>query len=182
MIVSRGVLRMKGYGTHFDSQLRQRTSEEETRIFDFLIRLFRKREASERYHCFPSSSIFTSMKSHPSLPAAFIFAVLASAFSGCISSSTTSYNDVERTKVNFASERAGRLFYETISKIPADRREESRNSVSLILINFERKTITGPNRKFNETVERCDTNRDGTITDEEAQIFAASVAAQKSAP
>jgi hypothetical protein len=120
------------------------------------------------------------MKFHLPPTVALLLLALASAFSGCISSSSTTYNDVERVKVNFASERAGRLFYETFSKIPANRREESRNAVSLVLINFERKTVTGPNRRFNETVERCDTNRDGTITDEEAQIFAASVTAQKS--
>ena len=105
----------------------------------------------------------------------FICIVLTCAVTGCISSSSTSYTDVERTKVSFGSERAGRLFYETLSKLPHERREESKNQVSLVLINFERKTITGPNRFFNQAVERCDTDRDGTITEEEAAIFSSSV-------
>lgn len=102
---------------------------------------------------------------------------IAAAFvlSGCISSHSTSYSDVERVKVTFGTERAGRLFYETLSKIPHERRDESTNEVSLILINFQRRTVSGPNRFFNEAVERCDTDKDGTITEEEAQIFAASV-------
>ena len=106
---------------------------------------------------------------------AFIGLVLSCAFTGCISSSSTSYSDVERTRVAFASERAGRLFYETLSRLPREEREESKNQVSLILVNFERKTISGPNRFFNHAVERCDTDKDGTITEEEAAIFAASV-------
>jgi|SRR5882724_3409375 len=105
----------------------------------------------------------------------FICIGLACALTGCITSTSTTYSDVERTKVAFGSERAGRLFYETLSKLPHERREESKNQVSLVLVNFERKTITGPNRFFNQAVERCDTDKDGTITEEEAAIFAASV-------
>ena len=105
---------------------------------------------------------------------ALICSVLACALSGCISSRSTSYTDVERTKIAFGSERAGRLFYETLSKLPQEQREESKNEVSLILIHLERKTVTGSNRVFNRAVERCDTDKDGTITEEEAQIFAAS--------
>ena len=97
-----------------------------------------------------------------SLTAVICF-VFACALSGCISSTSTTYSDVNRTKVAFASERAGRLFYETLSKLPHERREESKNQVSLILINFERKTITGPNRFFNQAVERCDTDKDGRL-------------------
>jgi hypothetical protein len=103
--------------------------------------------------------------------------LLACALSGCISSRSTTYTDVERTKIAFASERAGRLFYETLSKLPHEQREESKNQVSLVLIHLERKTITGANRTFNLAVERCDTDKDGTITEEEAQIFAASAKA-----
>jgi hypothetical protein len=108
---------------------------------------------------------------------ALLGSLLTLAFSGCISSTSTTYSDVERVKVAFASERAGRLFYETLSRLPHERREESKNEVSLILIHLERKTVTGHNRFFNQAVERCDTDKDGTITEEEAQIFASSVRA-----
>lgn len=95
---------------------------------------------------------------------------------GCISSHTTSYNDVERVKVSFASEKAGRVFYEALSSVKAQTpREESKNSVNLILIDFERRTVTGPNKFFNEAVSRCDTDQNGTISEQEAEIFAASV-------
>jgi hypothetical protein len=114
-------------------------------------------------------------------PPVFLCSVLAcAALTGCISSRSTSYSDVERTKVAFASERAGRLFYETLSRLPHQEREESTNQVSLILIDFERKVVSGPNRSFNSAVERCDTDKDGTITEEEAQIF--SVATKGPAP
>lgn len=106
---------------------------------------------------------------------ALICSVLACALTGCISSTSTTYSDVERTKISFGSERAGRLFYETLSKLPQERRDETNNQVSLILLHVQRTTITGPNRYFNQAVERCDTDKDGTITEEEAAIFAASV-------
>jgi hypothetical protein len=114
------------------------------------------------------------MKHSLRLNPALFLVILAGTLSGCISSRSTSYSDIERVKVTFASERAGRLFYETLSKISTPNREESTNEVSLILINFERKTVTGPNYYFNEAVARCDTDKDGTITDEEAQIFSSS--------
>ena len=109
---------------------------------------------------------------------AFIVLSIAGALSGCISSRSTSYTDVDRVKVSFASERAGRLFYETLSRLPHEQREESKHELSLILIDLERRTITGPNRFFNDAVARCDTDHDGTITEEEAQIFSSSVKAQ----
>jgi hypothetical protein len=105
------------------------------------------------------------------LPVLLCSALASLALSGCINSRSTSYSDVDRTKVAFASERAGRLFYETLSRLPHQEREESTNEVSLILVHFERKVVSGPNRAFNQAVERCDTDRDGTITEDEAQIF-----------
>lgn len=93
---------------------------------------------------------------------------------GCISSHTTSYKDVQRTKVSFASERAGRIFYETLSKVRPVEREDSKSSLNLVVIDFERRTVTGPNSSFNHAVELCDTDRDGVITEQEAEIFAAS--------
>lgn len=97
---------------------------------------------------------------------------------GCISSRTTAYNDVERVKVSFASEKAGRVFYEALTKVKAKTpREESKSSVNLILIDFERRTVTGPNTFFNESVSRCDTDQNGTITEQEAEIFAAAASA-----
>ncbi len=114
------------------------------------------------------------MKKHQKLTLLCALALAAFGLSGCISSHTTSYNDVDRVKVTFASERAGRLFYETLSKLHKEKREESNHQVSLILINWGRKTVTGPNRAFNAQVDQCDTDKDGVITDEEAQIFASS--------
>jgi hypothetical protein len=114
------------------------------------------------------------MKNH--IPAIIVLA-FACTLSGCISSRSTTYTDVDRVKVSFASERAGRLFYETLSRVPHEQREESKHEVSLILIDVERRTVTGPNKFFNDAVARCDTDRDGTITEEEAQIFAASTKA-----
>ena len=80
------------------------------------------------------------------LPALLCLAA-ASVLSGCISHSSTVYSDVDRTKVAFASERAGRLFYETLSKLPREQRQESENKISLIVLNLEHKTVTGPNRQ-----------------------------------
>jgi hypothetical protein len=94
-------------------------------------------------------------------------------FAGCISHEETVYRDVERTKVEFENEAAGRIFYEKLSKIPASDKRESNTDVSLPIV-FEHKkhVVRGNNFAFNEAVARCDTNRDGKITELEARIFA----------
>ncbi|MFT3784529.1 MAG: hypothetical protein QM790_21155 [Nibricoccus sp.] len=104
-----------------------------------------------------------------------LLALAALAFSGCMMFRTTSHSDVDRVKVTFASERAGRLFYETLSRMPKNDRADSESHVILVVVNWEHKKVVGPNRAFNAAVERCDTDKDGIITDEEAQIFASSV-------
>ncbi len=106
------------------------------------------------------------------LLAAGLLAVL-SATTGCISTHETVYTDTTRAKVSFASDRAGRVFYETLSRTAESRpRTEKRTEVNLILVDVEHRTVSGPNRVFNEAVAFCDTNRDGEITEAEASIFA----------
>jgi hypothetical protein len=92
---------------------------------------------------------------------------------GCIDHSETIYRDPERVKVQFENEKAGRIFYEALSKMPFHPTTESHTEVSIPVV-FENKcTIkSGENEKFNEAVRRCDTNKDGMITETEATIFA----------
>jgi hypothetical protein len=98
--------------------------------------------------------------------------------SGCIgplfSHDTTVYRDVERTKVEFESDAAARLFYETLSKNPKDQKHsESSTHVNIpILYSQSRKVVPGRNAEFNEAVDACDLNKDGKITELEAKIFA----------
>lgn len=100
-------------------------------------------------------------------------AVALGASTGCISSIETVTSDVSRVKVAFASDRAGRVFYETLTRVSETRpRTEKRTEVNLILIEVERRTVAGPNKLFNEAVLFADTDRDGTITDAEAVLFA----------
>lgn len=75
--------------------------------------------------------------------------------------------------MTFASDKAGRVFYEALARTSESRpRTEKHTEVNLILIDVEQRTVTGPNRLFNEAVAFCDTNRDGEITEAEADIFA----------
>jgi hypothetical protein len=94
--------------------------------------------------------------------------------SGCITHHSTVYRDVERTKVEFESDTAARLFYETLSKNYANRnRTESTTSISIpIIFENERKVVPGRNVEFNEAVAICDSNKDGRITEAEARIYA----------
>jgi hypothetical protein len=93
--------------------------------------------------------------------------------SGCIDHSETTYRSAERVKVQFESEKAGRIFYETLSKMPYHETDESHTDVSIPVVFHNRYTIkSGENEKFNEAVLRCDTNKDGMITETEAAIFA----------
>lgn len=92
---------------------------------------------------------------------------------GCISSHETVYADTPRTKVAFASDKAGRLFYEALARSSESRqRTEKHTEVNLILIDVDHRTVAGPNQLFNEAVAFCDTNHDGEITEAEAEIFA----------
>lgn len=103
-----------------------------------------------------------------------LFSVVAlGASTGCISSVETVTSDTSRVKVAFASDKAGRVFYETLTRVSETRpRTERRTEVNLILIEVERRTVAGPNKLFNEAVLFADTDRDGVITDAEADLFA----------
>ena len=93
---------------------------------------------------------------------------------GCITHHSVVYRDVERVKVEFESDAAARLFYETLSRTSAARNHsESTTTVSIpIVFEHERKVVPGKNVEFNEAVAVCDSNRDGIITETEARIFA----------
>lgn len=92
---------------------------------------------------------------------------------GCIEHSETTYHDAERVKVQFESEKAGRIFYEALSKMPFHDRAESHTEVSIPVVFDNKYTVkAGENEKFNEAVRRCDSNKDGMITEVEAEIFA----------
>ena len=112
------------------------------------------------------------MKLQNLILAAFSGAALLS--TGCISHDETIVKDVERVPVSFENDTAGRLFYETLSRTNVRRgRQEDSTKVQIPIV-FEHKvrTVTGEGAAFNEAVGRCDTNRDGKITELEAKIFA----------
>ena len=54
--------------------------------------------------------------------------------------------------------------------------QESKTEVSIpIVFEHERKVVRGPNQAFNKAVSRCDTDRDGRITEQEARIYSQTV-------
>lgn len=93
---------------------------------------------------------------------------------GCITHTETVYRDVERTRVEFESDGAARLFYETLSKKSGSmNHSESTTHLELpIVFSHERHVVPGRNAEFNEAVAICDSNRDGRITETEARIYA----------
>jgi len=100
-------------------------------------------------------------------------AVLGVALAGCITHKSVVYQNVERVKVEFESDAAARLFYETLNKISGDRHSESTTTISIpIIFENEQKTVPGPNVRFNDAVAACDSNKDGKITELEARVFA----------
>lgn len=96
---------------------------------------------------------------------------------GCIHTNETVVKDEARLPVEFENDTAGRLFYETLSRIQGSGdKTVTRSEVSLpVVFSHERKTVQGPNVGFNDAVRRCDTNVDRRITESEARIFAGSV-------
>ncbi|HHY85296.1 MAG TPA: hypothetical protein GYA07_07135 [Verrucomicrobia bacterium] len=103
-----------------------------------------------------------------------LLVLLALTASGCITHRSTVYRDSERRKVEFESDAAARLFYETLSSGGFDKgAAESATNVGIpFVFSHERKVVTGPNTRFNRAVEVCDANRDGVISEQEARIFA----------
>jgi len=100
-------------------------------------------------------------------------ALALGATSGCISTSETVYSDEVRTNVSFATEKAGRIFYETLARMPEHhQRTEKHTEVNLILVEVDHRVVAGPNKRFNEAVAICDSDHNGTITESEAEIFA----------
>ena len=133
--------------------------------------------SKECYHAGRSTLLANIMKKTAVTLIMAAFGCLA--FTGCISHKETIVRDVERTKVEFDNETAARIFYETLSKLPASSKAESTTEVEIpVIFDTEQHVVTGPNAAFNEAVARCDSNKDGKITELEAKIFAAQVAGQ----
>lgn len=103
-----------------------------------------------------------------------LLAATALATAGCIHHKETVYRDVDRVKIEFENDTAGRLFYETLSRAPRDRaKRESKTDIHIpVLFSHSTETIRGENAAFNVAVRECDTNQDGLITETEARIFA----------
>jgi hypothetical protein len=101
-------------------------------------------------------------------------AALGILLTGCISHKSVVYQDVERVKVEFESDAAARLFYETLSRNSATgKHSESTTTISIpIVFQNEQKVVPGRNVEFNEAVAICDSNKDGKITEAEARIYA----------
>lgn len=96
---------------------------------------------------------------------------------GCIHTEETVVKDESRAPVEFENDTAGRVFYEALSRMPdAERRTEKESEVSIpVVFSHKQKVVRGSNHAFNQAVLRCDTNRDGRITESEARIFSESV-------
>jgi hypothetical protein len=91
----------------------------------------------------------------------------------CISHEQTIYEDVPRQRVEFESDKAARVFYETLTRNPPRRQAESKTEIVIpIVFDHKRRVIPGQNMIFNDAVLICDSNQDGKITETEAQIFA----------
>jgi hypothetical protein len=106
---------------------------------------------------------------------AFVFLAVGSIlFTGCISHDSTVVKDSPRMKVEFENDAAARMFYEALSKPPyRDNRSSSTTEFEIpIVFEHKRHVVTGSNVAFNRTVEICDSNKDGKISELEARILA----------
>lgn len=94
--------------------------------------------------------------------------------SGCITTHETVREEPERLKVEFENDRAARLFYETLSRMPEARgRRESETKFHIpVVLSVSRTVVVSENAAFNRAVRLCDTNQDAKITEPEARILA----------
>jgi hypothetical protein len=106
-----------------------------------------------------------------------VLAITAVLAGGCISHNETVTKDVDRRKVEFENESAARIFYEAISHVPnqGTKNEETSKFEIPVVFQYHKHVVSGPNGAFNDAVERCDTNKDGRISETEAKIFAEQV-------
>jgi len=91
---------------------------------------------------------------------------------GCVTR-TTAKNE-PRQSVHFSSERAVETFYEAYlaSSYPSDKQ----NAVAVwIGLPYTHRKISTENVYFNRAVQSADSNHDGIISDDEAQVYAAKV-------
>ncbi|HWD17861.1 MAG TPA: hypothetical protein VHB20_01170 [Verrucomicrobiae bacterium] len=94
-------------------------------------------------------------------------------FAGCTDCSQTTYREAKRTAVEFESEAAGETFYAALNRMPFHGETEDRSHFEIpVVFHYTSIVKSGENEKFNEGVKRCDTNKDGRITEVEARIFA----------
>ncbi len=94
--------------------------------------------------------------------------------SGCITHESTVTRDVERAKIEFENDAAGRLFYQALGRAPGyDSHKDTTTKFEIpVIFEYKRHTVVGSNAAFNRAVELCDVNKDGKITEQEARIFA----------
>ncbi len=93
-------------------------------------------------------------------------------WTGCISHQETVYRDASRVSVSFENDKAARLFYESLSRMHSNEKEESKTEISVpVVFEHKRRVVTGENEHFNKAVAECDSNHDGKITEAEAVIF-----------
>jgi hypothetical protein len=92
---------------------------------------------------------------------------------GCITHDSTVTHDTERVKIEFQNDTAARVFYEALSRrSPQDNNKDSTTKFEIpIVFEYKRHVVTGSNAAFNRAVELCDSNKNGTITEQEARIF-----------
>lgn len=115
----------------------------------------------------------TTLRHRTDALAALLLAA-AAAVSGCISHQETVRRDEDPLEIEFESQEASRIFFRAVEQ----RREDATPTESKtefhvpVLLSHKVTTVYGPNRVRNQAVRRADANRNGTITEKEAQIFA----------
>ena len=104
----------------------------------------------------------------------FAVGALAATLAGCSTHVQTTYREVKRVPVGFENEQAGEIFYAALSRMPYRDESEDTYRVKIpIVFHYTCTVRSGEGEKFNEAVRRCDTNKDGKITETEARIFTA---------
>lgn len=100
---------------------------------------------------------------------------LAVLTAGCISfyhKTEQVRSDEERMKIEFESETAGKLFHDKADAAIRKRNPEGSTQFGVPFVSFYSKTrVVSKNAAYNDELRKCDTNKDGMITDVEARIY-----------
>ncbi len=117
------------------------------------------------------------------LPGLLPAALSALLLYGCVSVQKYTYHDAPRAGTTFASEKASQTFYEALlaEKFPADGYKHSLTLFVPLPVSYYERDRDSSTILVNAALAQADADKDGVITEQEADAYAAALTAKRKA-